>query len=176
MRDGVNEVVRQDIPTTRTTATKKGYSPNAGLLRLPILYLSRYIIEHKDDYYSRLLEVTSARNWERWILFMLEAVRQSSDATTKKILAIRDLQAEFRGRYAGTSQGMSNVDLLGVLFDQPYCRIQNVVEDCGVSRPTATNCLDALTDAGTLTRVRVKVGRDVLFLNHSFLSVLADRG
>ncbi len=146
---------------------------NAGLLRLPILYISRYIIEHKDDYYSLLREVTSAGNWERWILFMLEAVRQSSDATTKKILAIRDLQAEFRARYAGTSQGMSNVDFLTVLFDQPYCRIQNVVDHCGVSRPTATKYLDALTGTGALTKV--KVGRDVLFLNHSFLAVLADR-
>ena len=89
---------------------------------------------------------------------MLEAVRQYSDATTKKILAIRDLQAEFRGRYAETSQGMSNVDFLTVLFDQPYCRIQNVVDNCGVSRPTATKYLDALTGTGIASREHHKSG------------------
>jgi len=104
---------------------------------------------------------------------MIEAVRHSAAFTTAKILAIRDLQDEFRQLHAGTSHGMSNVNFLNVLFEQPYCRIQNVMDRCSVQRPTASKWLEALVAANALTSM--KIGRDRLFLNHRFLSVLADQ-
>jgi transposase len=57
-----------------------------------------------------------------------------------------------------------------VLFEQPYCRISNVVQRCGVSRPTATNWLNALVGAGAL--LDVKAGRERLFINATFFELL----
>ena len=49
-----------------------------GLLDLPILFLSRYIIDHKNDYYSLLASVTQRGTWEAWILFMLKAIETTA--------------------------------------------------------------------------------------------------
>lgn len=142
---------------------------DAGLLQSPILYLSRYIIAHKDDYYRLLLDVTSSDAWEAWVQFMLAAVGDTAKTTLRKIDAIQLLQSRVRDRVRATSAG-SNSDLLDVLFEQPYSRISNVVTQCRVSRPTATKWLNELVAAGVLRDVRV--GRERLFINHEFLSIL----
>ena len=144
----------------------------AGTLRQPILYLSRYIIRHKNEYYRLLNAVTAERAWEEWILYMTEAVRQSATWTTAKIRAIQDLRQEFAVTTHGVTPGLTNAHFLSVLFAQPYCRIGNVMDRCEVSRPTATSWLNALVAAGAL--VDMKVGRDRLFLNRPFLELLAD--
>ncbi|MDZ7577986.1 MAG: Fic family protein [Candidatus Nanopelagicales bacterium] len=144
-----------------------------GLLRLPILYLSRYVIEHKNDYYSLLDGVTAHQEWEAWNLYMIEAVRQSAESTTRKVLAIRDLQADFHARFETAAKGMSNIDFLRVLFSQPYSRIGDVTDACHVTRQTASSWLDALAREGAL--VKIKAGRDRLFLNQEYLDLLVRR-
>ena len=70
----------------------------AGLLRDPIRYLSRAIIARKNDYYRLLRSVTSDGAWIDWILFMLEAVRESATSTTRKIGSIRTCQEDIAER------------------------------------------------------------------------------
>ncbi|MFG6444086.1 Fic family protein [Microbacterium sp. P07] len=142
---------------------------DGGLLQSPVLYLSRFIILHKDDYYRLLLAVTREGAWEEWVIFMLTAVRDTARATLAKIDAIQDLQHEVRERVRATSAG-ANSDLLDALFEQPYCRIGKVMERCSVSRPTATKWLNEVVEAGVLHSVRM--GRERLFINHAFLDVL----
>jgi len=146
------------------------YLVDAGLLRLPILYLSRYIIRNKDDYYRLLLAVTSDAAWEAWILFVLEGVRQTTLGTLAKIDAVHAAQAEVKEGIRNATSAGPNSDLLDVLFEHPYCRISNVMARCAVSRPTATNWLNALVAAGTL--VDVRIGRERLFLNTRFIDAL----
>ncbi|WP_374946447.1 Fic family protein [Agreia sp.] len=141
-----------------------------GLLAAPILYLSRYIIESKNDYYRLLLKVTSHAAWEEWILYILEGLRQTALSTIKKIDAIGELQQETMDRIRDVMTGGINADLLLVLFEQPYCRIATVVARCHVSRPTATSWLNALVRAGVL--VDLKVGRERLFINTKYLALL----
>lgn len=142
----------------------------AGVLTHPILYLSRYFIAHRQDYYRLLLEVTSAGAWEDWILFVLEGVRRTAGSTIAKIDGISDLQAEVMAAIRTATRAGANADLLAVLFEQPYSRIANVVERCHVSRPTATSWLNALVAAGVLDDVRV--GRERLFINTAFFALL----
>lgn len=144
---------------------------NAGLLRMPILYISRYIIQNKNDYYSLLNNVTAHGAWRDWILYMVEAVRQSALSTISKIRAIRELQESFRQEFEQVTPGMSNANFIEVLFTQPYSRIANVVEACNVSRQTASIWLDALVKEKALERIQV--GRDRLFLNTDYLKLLA---
>lgn len=142
---------------------------SAGLIGQPILYLSRYIIEHKDEYYRLLLAVTRDGAWEEWLIFLLEGIRRTALSTVAKIDEIQVLQDATLGRIRELTGG-ANADLLAVLFEQPYCRIGNVVERCKVSRPTATKWLTALLNGGILQDVRV--GRERLFINVRFLELL----
>lgn len=144
---------------------------DCGLLRHPVLYLSRYIIERKDEYYRRLLEVTRSGAWEQWILFVIEGIRITARDSLLKIDRIQDLQQRMREEIKSLTSAGANSDLLDVLFEQPYCRITNVIERCGVSRPTATKWLGELVDAGSV--IDIRRGRDRLFINHRFLDILA---
>lgn len=140
-----------------------------GLLHAPILYLSRYIIGHKDEYYRLLLEVTRSGAWEQWALFVLSAVRETALLTIAKIDAIQHLQDHVRERMRALTVG-PNSDMLDLLFEQPYTRIASVIARSGVSRPTATKWLNELERAGVLQSVRA--GRERLFINVALLDVL----
>ena len=142
---------------------------DAGLLSQPILYLSRYIIQNKNEYYRLLLRVTAERDWDSWVLFILEGIRQTALGTMRKIDAVTSLQSEYHGLVREVI-GSANADLLALLFEQPYCRIANVVDRCGVSRPTASGWLNSLSEAGVL--VKVHSGRERLFVNARLIDVL----
>ena len=143
----------------------------AGLITMPLLYLSRYIISTKSEYYARLLAVTAEGAWEAWLLYILKGVETTSLETVAKIRAVRALQDDFAHHARDALRSSVDVELFAVLFEQPYCRISNVVERCHVSRPTATKWLRALAARGLLREHRA--GREVLFINHAFLDLLA---
>ena len=142
----------------------------AGLLHDPILYLSRAIIARKNDYYRLLRAVTAEDAWIDWIIYMLDVVRESATSTRRKIGAIRTCQDDISERARAATVGGRDARFLAVLFEQPYCRINTVAERCDVSRQTASSWLHALVAAGLLSDV--KVGRELLFVNHEFLDVL----
>jgi len=143
---------------------------DAGLLRLPVLYLSRYIIDSKNDYYRLLLAVTTDGAWEEWILYILRGIELTSRYTLRKIAAIRDLQTDFTQRARVVSKRGADSEFQSVLFEQPYCRIAIVMDRCDVSRPTASAWLNALAESGLLQTA--KVGRDRLYINREFLQLL----
>ena len=64
------------------------------LLDIPVLYLSRYIIHKKSDYYRLLQAVRETGRWEEWILYMLEGVKQTSLNTISIIDKIRSLMMD----------------------------------------------------------------------------------
>ena len=99
-----------------------------GLLDLPILYLSRYINEHRSEYYDRLLAVTTKGAWEAWLLYMLTAVEETSLWTTAKIRAIDDLMDATVDYVSSASPKIYSRELVEVIFTQPYSRIANMVE------------------------------------------------
>ena len=142
----------------------------AGLLHDPILYLSRAIIARKNDYYRLLGAVTAEDAWIDWILFMLGAVSESATSTMRKIGSIRTCQNDIAERARAATPGGRDAQFLAVLFEQPYCRISTVSLRCDVSRQTASSWLHALQTAGLLDEI--KVGRELLFVNHEFLDVL----
>lgn len=101
---------------------------------------------------------------------MLDVVRESATSTTRKIGSIRSWQDDIAERARAATPGGRDAQFLDVLFEQPYCRIGAVAQRCGVSRQTASIWLHALVAAGLLSDV--KVGRELLFVNHEFLDVL----
>lgn len=142
---------------------------DAGLLQLPLLYLSRYIIETKDEYYRLLRAVTLDGAWEQWVTYIVRGVEATAERTTTVVEGVSEVQDELLA-VIREAVGSANHDLLTVLMEQPYARMRDVVDRCGVSRPTASRWLRALVGVGALREVRV--GREVLFVNSSLMNVL----
>lgn len=139
------------------------------LLDIPVLYLSRYIVQTKPDYYRLLQDVRDHDMWEDWVLYMLAAVEQTAGETIITIHAIKaamlDVKHRLRAGYKFYSQ-----DLLNNLFSHPYTKIEFVQNDLKVSRLTATKYLDALTDGGFLHKQ--KIGRSNYYINLALNPIL----
>ena len=142
------------------------------LLDLPVLYLSKYIIEQKSDYYRLLRDVTEHQVWEPWILYMLDAVEQTALYTRDKILAIRTLlikTLEFT-REELPSRVYSK-DLIELLFHRPYTKAQFLVDAGIAERKTAANYLKELEGIGILQNY--KVGKEKLYMNKELFEALS---
>jgi Fic family protein len=140
------------------------------LLDVPILYLSRYVIRNKAAYYDGLLSVTRSGTWEEWILYMLRATGETAEWTLAKIGAVRSL-IEHTAQYARkVAPKLYSRELIDLIFVQPYCRIENVVDAGIAKRQTASAYLHKLATAGILTEKQM--GLNKLFLNSKFLALL----
>lgn len=145
-----------------------------GLLSLPVLYLSRYIINNKSDYYRLLQAVTSAQAWEEWVLYMLRAVEETARWTTQKIAALRTLQAHTTEYVRQALPKIYSRELVETLFEQPYCRIGNLVEKGIGQRQAASRYLQDLVGAGVLRELAV--GREKLFIHPKLMRLLTQDG
>jgi Fic family protein len=140
------------------------------LLTLPILYLSRFIIQHRKDYYRLLRRVTKSDSWEEWVTYMLSAVEETARWTTGKIQAIRNLQAHTAEYVRGALPKIYTRELIEVIFERPYCRIQNLTEKQIAKRETASRYLKELVRIEVL---ELKIaGRDKLFIHPKLMQLL----
>ena len=142
-----------------------------GLLDSPILYLSRYIIQHKADYYSLLTGVTERQEWGPWIDFMLDGVEETCIWTTDKIKAIRELMQHTSEYVQAELPKTYSWELVEALFKQPYCRINNLVSTGIAKRQTASVYLKQLCDIGVLKDL--KSGRETLFVHPKYIELLS---
>lgn len=140
------------------------------LLDLPILYLSSFIIKHKEDYYKLLNEVNKTGIWENWILFMLMAVEETSKKTIQKIDQINKELDRVLGFAKENAQKVYKKELVELLFEQPYCKIEYVVNRLGVERKAASRYLKAFEGIGILSSQ--KVGRETIYINSGLIDIL----
>ncbi|MGA9406084.1 MAG: Fic family protein, partial [Bacteroidota bacterium] len=131
------------------------YLVQQGLLDLPILYLSRFIIHRKADYYRLLQEVRDKTNWEGWVLYMLEGVEQTAKETIGIIADIRELMQDYKHRIRKELPKIYSQDLLNNIFKHPYTKIEFVMEELQVSRITATRYLDLLAEKGFMKKQKI---------------------
>ena len=148
------------------------YLIQAELLTLPILYLSRHIIAHKADYYRLLLDTTRTGNLEPWVIFMLQAVEETAKWATAKIAAIRTLAEHTTTHVRERLPKIYTRELVDVIFEQPYCRIGNLVEKNIAQRQSASRYLKELTAIGVLREVQA--GKEKLFIHPKLMQLLAD--
>ncbi len=147
------------------------YLIEQGLLTLPILYLSRYIVQHKTDYYRLLLGVTRDQNWHDWIIYMLTAVAETAQWTTAKIAATRELITLTSEYVAEALPKIYSYELIQIIFQQPYCRIHNLVDANIAKRQTASSYLKQLCDIGVLEERQV--GKEKLFIHPKLIQLLS---
>ena len=146
------------------------YLIEQGLLTLPILYLSRHILSTKKDYYRLLRSVTEHDDWETWILYFLNAVETTSQWTTQKIAAVRNLVDHTKEHVRQQLPKIYSHELVNVIFEQPYCRIQNLVERGLSKRQTASVHLKQLCQIGVLEETQY--GKEKLFVHPKLLKLM----
>ncbi|MCB1929631.1 MAG: Fic family protein [Rhodocyclaceae bacterium] len=150
------------------------YLVQAGLLDAPVLYLSRYINQHKNDYYRLLQavrdEVPNEAAWQRWVAFMLQAVAETAQQTVQLVGGMRELMAETKRRLRTDVPKLYSQDLLNNLFRNPYTRIEFVRRDLDVTRQTAARYLRQLAEAGLVEEH--SQGKHLYFINTPLVQLL----
>lgn len=143
------------------------------LLDIPILYLSRYIIKNKAEYYHLLQDVRDNDSWEDWILFMLKAVEETSYSTISLVNTIKHemqtMKNVLRENYKFYSQ-----ELLNHLFKQPYTKIEFLQKELDISRVTASGYLNKLAEDGVLHKH--KLGKTNYYINLKLMDTLLKGG
>lgn len=142
----------------------------AGLLDIPTLYLSRYIVRTKGDYYRLLQGVTERGDWEPWVLYILQAVEVTATWTNARIRAIRDLMLHTAEHVKVTAPNLYSHDLIQVIFAQPYVRIGHLIDSGIAERHAASRYLKQLASIGVV--VEEKRGRDKLFVHRKYMDLL----
>ena len=143
-----------------------------GLLDIPVLYLSRYIIRNKADYYRLLQYTRDTKEWEPWILFMLEGVELTARQTIWIIRRIKEIMMAYKHRIRAELPKIYSQDLLNNLFRHPYTKIESVQSDLRVSRLTAAKYLKKLTDKGLIEKH--KIGRYNYYVNRPLMNIFMD--
>ena len=144
------------------------------LLTLPILYLSRYIIQNRADYYRLLLQVTREDAWEPWLLYLIKGVEETANWTTAKISAISALTDH---TFAYVRQRLPKIyshELVSLIFELPYCRISNLIEAKIAKRQTASLYLKQLMEIGVLAEA--ETSKEKLFIHPKLMQLLSRDG
>ncbi len=141
------------------------------LLDLPILYLSAYILQNKDEYYYRLNGITGTLLWKPWILYMLEAISQTAEYTTDKILRIKALMEKTRTIMLENRLPVARMDI-PKLFEQPYIRPKNLISAKVKSINTAKKYLTQMESLGMLSKE--KIGKEFIWFNTDLMAILTD--
>lgn len=145
------------------------YLVKEGLLDIPVLYLSKHIVQTKADYYRLLQSVREEDTWEEWVMYMLQAVEQTAGQTIATIHAIKAALFDYKHRIREGHKFYSQ-DLINNLFMHPYTKIEFLQRDLQVSRLTATKYLDALAASGFVRKQ--KIGRGNYYINLALNGIL----
>ncbi len=105
-----------------------------GLLDLPILYLSRYIIKNKGAYYRLIQSVRDYGNWEDWILFMLKGIEETASETIVLVKAIKVLMQDYKMQMRALLGRQYSHELLNNLFSHYGHTIQMYIVERGEIR------------------------------------------
>jgi Fic family protein len=142
------------------------------LLDIPVLYLSRYIIRNKSDYYHLLQFTRETGDWEPWILYMLSGIELTARQTIWIIQRIKKIMMSYKHQIRSELPKIYSQDLLNNLFRHPYTKIESVQADLSVSRITATKYLEKLT-AGDFIQ-KHKIGRYNYYVNRPLMNIFTD--
>ncbi|RLD17764.1 MAG: Fic family protein [Bacteroidetes bacterium] len=140
------------------------------LIEVPILYLSSYIIDHKPEYYKLLNQTNKTGQWEEWIMFMLKAVESTSKDTITRIINIKRQLDSTLIKVQEKAPKIYRKELVELLFEQPYSKIELVVGKLGVERKAASRYLRELESIGVIESQ--KVGRETLYINKELIEIL----
>ena len=141
------------------------------LLEIPILYLSAYIIQKKDDYYELLNSVTTRRNWKDWIIYILKAIEETALYTISKIEEIDRL---FSNTLELTGNKLPHIrkETIEKIFEQPYVSPKKLIDKNVKSLNTAKKYLNQMEELGIM--IPKKIGKEIMYLNIDLYNLLSE--
>jgi Fic family protein len=146
------------------------YLKLTGLIDFPSLYMSNYIINHKNDYYNGLRMVTEKDDWKNWIMYMLDMVEQTATKGRQQIQEIEMLIATTGAAIKEQLPKIYSKDLVETIFKLPYTK-RAFLEQAGLGNiKTVGSYLVELEKAGFLKSEQV--GKEKLYLNTALMKVL----
>lgn len=131
------------------------------------VYLSRFVVQNKSDYYNLLQGTRDHGDWGPWLLFMLRGIGRTARSTLQTVRAIASLMMETKHRMRKELPKVYSQELLNNLFRHPYTKIEFLMDEVACSRPTASKYLQSLVGIGILSEH--KVGRSKFFVNDRFI-------
>ncbi len=140
------------------------------LLENPIIYLSAYIINNKKDYYRLLQEVRTKDNFEEWILYILKGIEQTANETINQVREISQLFIKTQELVKAEAPKSYSKELIELLFEHPYCKIEYLTDRLNISRITASKYLKELEKIKVLQSKQV--WKETLYINTRLFDLL----
>lgn len=142
-------------------------------LSLPILFLSRYIIDNKAQYYKLLKGVTENKDWESWILYILDGIERTSKSTTVLIEEIHTSLLQTTEYVRKESHQRIPKEAIELIYEQPYCKSEFIVNKGIAQRKAAERYLKELVRLKILEPE--KVGKEIIYKNIELYKILTDK-
>ena len=141
-----------------------------GILTFPAVYPSEYFDRHRDEYIDSLFGVSSEDRFGEWVEFFIGAIRMQTEYSLRMI---RSLGA-YRKQLESNCASVKEIQLIGMLFVNPYLKVKDVASKCSVSLPTAAKMVSKLVDSGVL-RETTDRRRNRLYVADGVLDILTRR-
>lgn len=150
------------------------YLISKDLLDFPTLYLSRYIIQNKSEYYRLLQAVREDDLWEEWIIFMLDAISSVSKQSIELIKKIKTTMMQYKNTIRTKLPKIYSQDLINNLFKHPYTKIEYLQEDLKIIRQTASKYLNEVESLDENMLSKIKIGREYIFVNNGLMALFSE--
>lgn len=123
-----------------------------GFMEQPLLYMSQFFEDRRDEYVDLMLSVSKEGNWAGWIDFFLEGVSESCAKTIKTIERINTLMQDYRDRCQQARSSALLIQIVDGLFERPVTTIPAAQALTGLSYRAAQNNIERLVEYGILKR------------------------
>jgi len=146
-----------------------------GVLRKPVLYLSHFFKKHRQRYYDLLQGTRDAGDWEAWISFFLEGVREVSNEaaeTARRVLALREQHRTEIANQLGRAAGNGH-RVLEYLYQKPIVSVNDIRDLIGTTYPAANNLVDRMNQIGVLFEITGQM-RNRQFLYRPYVDLFQD--
>lgn len=142
------------------------------LLDSPILYLSKYIIRNKNEYYKLFAEIRETGSFEEWIMYFLIGIEEMSEETLLIIKKIEQEMQNMKEEIRNKLPKLYSKELLEALFYQFYTKVPYIEKTLGVTNRTAITYLEKLEESEILTSE--KIGRERIYKNDRLFNVIKE--
>lgn len=124
-----------------------------GALGVPVLYLSTYLRRRRTRYFELLTDVRFKGDWESWMLFFLEGVRDTAQEAAETARRVHAMREDHRRVLSAAGGGVNDLALLDRLFTQPLVNAKWVSQAVGVTPATANSILARFERTGLLREI-----------------------
>jgi len=143
-----------------------------GELPVPVLFISQYILKHRDEYYKRLRDVTENNNWKDWILYIMSTTKEQAEYTCKILEQIQKNISTVKQLLKDNFKSMYSSELVDFLFSTAYFTEKQFTEELKVSRVTARKYLGLLESKNIIEKKRQSGKNRYLYVNPKYINIL----